>query len=113
MANKRKRLLRPLHREPSKSSDGFNRKLITPMIVGAVLNPINSSIIAVSLVPIGTAFGAAPSSTAWLVSGLYLATALGQPVVGKLVDVYGPKRLYLAGAIFTPDAPAMIVRLEC
>ena len=67
------------------------------MILGAILNPINSSIIAVALVPIGIALGAPASETAWLVSGLYLATAVGQPVVGRLVDLYGPRRLYLAG----------------
>ena len=75
----------------------FNRRLLTPMILGSVLNPVNSSIIAVSLVPIGRAFGAMPSETAWLVSALYLATAIGQPVVGRLVDTYGPRRLYLLG----------------
>ena len=48
--------------------------------------------------PIGVAFGAPPSQTAWLVSALYLATAIGQPVVGRLVDIYGPRRLYLVGA---------------
>ena len=68
------------------------------MILGSVLNPINSSIIAVSLVPIGIALGAPPSRTAWLVSALYLATAIGQPVVGRLVDTYGPRRLFLAGS---------------
>ena len=67
------------------------------MILGAILNPVNSSIIAVSLVPIGRAFGAPASETAWLVSSLYVATAIGQPVVGRLVDAYGPRRLYLAG----------------
>ncbi len=77
--------------------DGFNRWLLAPMILGSVLNPVNSSIIAVSLVPIGRAFGAMPSETAWLVSALYLATAIGQPVVGRLVDTYGPRRLYLLG----------------
>jgi MFS family permease len=61
-----------------------------------VLNPINSSIIAVSLVPIGVAFGAPPSQTAWLVSALYLATAVGQPVVGRLIDLFGPRRMFLA-----------------
>jgi MFS family permease len=67
------------------------------MLFGSVLNPINSSMIAVALVPIGVAFGAPPAETAWLVSALYLATAVGQPVVGRLVDMYGPRRLYLAG----------------
>jgi MFS family permease len=77
--------------------EAFDRRLLAPLIVGAVLNPVNSSIIAVSLVPIGVAFGAPASHTAWLVSALYLATAIGQPVVGRLIDAYGPRRLYLAG----------------
>ncbi|ETK37651.1 MFS transporter [Microbispora sp. ATCC PTA-5024] len=65
------------------------------MLLGSVLNPINSTIISVALVPIGTALGAPVSQTAWLVSALYLATALGQPVVGRLVDIFGPRRLFL------------------
>jgi nicotinamidase-related amidase/predicted MFS family arabinose efflux permease len=68
------------------------------MILGSILNPVNSSMIAVALVPIGIALGAPPAETAWLVSALYLATAIGQPVTGRLVDLYGPRRLYLAGA---------------
>ncbi|MFL4908988.1 MFS transporter [Streptomyces sp. MMS24-I2-30] len=73
----------------------FDRRLIPPMVVGAILNPINSTIVAVALVPIGVALGAPPAQTAWLVSGLYLATALGQPVVGRLIDLFGPRRLFL------------------
>jgi MFS family permease len=74
---------------------GFDRGLIAPMVLGAILNPVNSSTLAVALVPIGVAFHALPARTAWLVSALYLATATGQPVVGRLVDRYGPRRLYL------------------
>ncbi|CAI9394143.1 MULTISPECIES: MFS transporter [Bacillaceae] len=91
----------------------FNQKLIAPMILGSILNPINSSIISVTLIPIGKAFGVSPSQTAWLISALYLATAIGQPVVGKLIDLYGPRLLFLIAtslvglssfiAIFTPD----------
>lgn len=78
--------------------NAFDRRLVPPMVLGAVLNPINSSMVAVALVPIGIAFGAPPADTAWLVSGLYLATAIGQPVVGRLVDTFGPRRLFLAGS---------------
>ncbi|MET8637289.1 MFS transporter [Streptomyces sp. NPDC004074] len=74
---------------------GFDRRLVPPMMLGSVLNPINSTIVAVALVPIGAAFGAPPSQTAWLVSALYLATALGQPIVGRLIDIFGPRRLFL------------------
>jgi MFS family permease len=71
------------------------------MMMGAALNPVNSSIISVSLVPIGAAFGAPPSRTAWLISALYLATAIGQPVMGRLIDLFGPRRLFLAGTALT------------
>jgi MFS family permease len=77
------------------SADGFDPRLFAPLISGAVLNPVNSSIIAVALVPIGVAFGEPASATAWLISSLYLATAVGQPVVGRLIDMYGPRRLFL------------------
>ncbi|MFD5819038.1 MFS transporter [Streptomyces sp. NPDC127038] len=87
------RLTPARHRPP----DRFDRRLIAPMVLGSVLNPVNSSMIAVALVPIGRALGASPAETAWLVSGLYLATSVGQPVIGRLVDLFGPRRLYLAG----------------
>ncbi|QWF79280.1 MFS transporter [Amycolatopsis sp. CA-230715] len=88
-------------RSSRRERGGFDRRLLLPMMLGAVLNPVNSSILSVSLVPIGVAFGAPPARTAWLVSALYLATAIGQPVVGRLVDLYGPRPLYLAGAGLT------------
>ncbi|WP_448061708.1 MFS transporter [Cellulomonas hominis] len=78
--------------------DTFNRRLVAPMILGSLLNPVNSSMLAVALVPIGLALGASPSATAWLVSALYLTTAVGQPVVGRLVDRHGPRPLYLIGS---------------
>ncbi|MFE0460474.1 MFS transporter [Kitasatospora sp. NPDC058965] len=86
-----------LRRTDRPAPGGFDRRLVAPMVLGSILNPINSSMIAVALVPIGAAFGAPPSRTAWLVTGLYLATAVGQPVIGRLVDSYGPRRLYLIG----------------
>ena len=92
-------LLARARRRPSgPPADRFDRRLITPMILGSILNPINSSMIAVALIPIGAALGAPASETAWLVSGLYLATAVGQPVVGRLIDVYGPRLLFLVGS---------------
>ncbi|MEV5834267.1 MFS transporter [Nocardia sp. NPDC052112] len=96
--------------ERSESSTGatrFDRRLIAPMILGSILNPINSSMLAVALVPIGKAFGASPSETVWLVSALYVATAVGQPVVGRFIDRYGPRRLYLLGTALVGIAGAL------
>lgn len=93
--------LRPGSGARSGARDAFDRRLLAPMMLGSILNPVNSSILSVSLVPIGAAFGAPPSRTAWLISALYLATSVGQPVVGRLVDLYGPRRLFLVGTSLT------------
>jgi MFS family permease len=82
-------------------TDAFDRRLFAPMLLGTILNPVNSSIVAVALVPIGAAFGAPASQTAWLVSALYLATSIGQPLIGRFVDVFGPRRMFLIGAALT------------
>lgn len=91
-------LAQRLHLSPAKASPAaFDRKLIAPMVLGSIMNPVNSSMLAVALIPIGLAFGTSPSTTAWLVSALYVTTAVGQPVVGRLVDMFGPRPLYLIG----------------
>jgi MFS family permease len=82
---------------PSPGDVGFGRRFVTATSIGSVLNPINSSIIAVALVSIGQAFDVGTYATAWLVSALYLATAVGQPTMGKLADRLGARRVYLAG----------------
>ena len=83
---------------------GFGLRFVIATSAGSVLNPVNSSIIAVALVSIGHAFGAGPGTTGWLVSALYLATAVGQPTMGRLADRLGARRVYLAGLV--SSAPA-------
>ncbi|EKS9794718.1 MULTISPECIES: MFS transporter [Burkholderia] len=77
-------------------------KLVGPIVLGTLLNALNSSMIAVALVSIQQAFaphGAAQEriDTLWLVSGLYLATAAGQPTMGRLADRFGAKRIFCIG----------------
>jgi MFS family permease len=77
----------------------FSPKFVVAASFGSVLNPVNSSIIAVALVSIGKAFGIGADSTAWLLSALYLATAIGQPTMGRLADLVGPRKVYLTGTV--------------
>ena len=95
-----------MHTETTKS---FNKKYYAPMILSSIMNPINSSIIAVALLPISRALGVSPKDTAWLVSALYLTTAIGQPVCGKLIDLYGPKKLFLASAVLVLIGSSLII----
>ncbi|WP_236046529.1 MFS transporter [Streptacidiphilus fuscans] len=82
----------------------FSGTMMTPLLIGVALNPINSTMIATALVSIGTAFGVGVSSTAWLVAILYLASAVGQPTMGKLADLIGPRRIFLTGLLMVVAA---------
>ncbi|WP_424641433.1 MFS transporter [Embleya sp. AB8] len=84
---------------PTPERAGFGARFTAATAIGSVLNPINSSIIAIALVSIGQAFGVDTGSTTWLVSALYLATAIGQPTAGRLADLFGPRRVYLGGMV--------------
>ncbi|MEV6670191.1 MFS transporter [Streptomyces sp. NPDC051162] len=86
---------------PSEHGAGpaFGGRFMAPLLLGAVLNPVNTTAIATALVAIGHDFGTGPAGTAWLVSSLYLASAVGQPLMGRLADLLGPRRVFLAGLV--------------
>lgn len=63
---------------------------------GSMLQPLNSSMIAVAIIAIADQFGSL-DGTAWVISGLYIATAVVSPAAGRLGVLFGPRRMYLAG----------------
>lgn len=90
---------------------------ILPIAIGSLLQALNSSMIALALVDIREDFDAG-ASAAWLISGLYLATAVGAPTMGRLADMIGPRRVFVGGlaviavaaapAPFAPDIGTLI-----
>lgn len=66
---------------------------------GTLLNPLNSSMIAVALISLQTAFGVSTATASWLISAFYLAAAIGMPVMGRLADLVGSRRVFCAGFI--------------
>ena len=72
---------------------------ITAVALGMLLNPLNSSMIAVALSRIQNQFSLSFTDASWLISTYYLASGIGQPVMGKLGDVFGLKKMYLIGLI--------------
>jgi MFS family permease len=75
----------------------FSWRFTAPLFIGSALNPINSSLIATALVPIARGLGVPIGRTAALVTALYLASAIAQPTAGKAAEVFGPRRVFLAG----------------
>ncbi|WP_241779859.1 MFS transporter [Streptomyces natalensis] len=77
----------------------FGARFMTPLLLGSLLNPVNSTMIATALVTIGRTFHVGPAGTASLLSAMYVASAVGQPLMGRLADRIGPRRVFLAGAV--------------
>ncbi|MFH8407575.1 MFS transporter [Streptomyces sp. NPDC018019] len=84
---------------PAETERGFGARLMTPLLLGSVLNPINSTMIATSLVAIARDFRVGAADTAWLISAMYLASAVAQPSMGRLADRLGPRRVFTAGLV--------------
>src|SRR6202000_2555809 len=75
-----------------------------PLALGSMLNPINSTMISTALAPIGKGFGATVAQTVWLIAGLYLTSAIAQPTMGRLADLFGPRRIYLISLVLVAIA---------
>ncbi|WP_164525483.1 MFS transporter [Siminovitchia acidinfaciens] len=85
--------------------------LVVTIGLGTLLNPLNSSMISVALTRMQQEFELTFADASWLISVFYLASAAGQPVMGKLSDMFGPKRMFLAGLI-TVAAASMLAPLS-
>jgi MFS family permease len=92
-------------------------RVVLPVVLGTLLNALNSSMIAVALVSIQGEFHAG-AEVVWLISGLYLATAVAQPTMGRLADQFGPRRVFNTGLVLVtvasvaaPFAPSLGVLL--
>ena len=100
-------------------SESQARWLLLTVAVGTTLAPLNSTMIAVALPDIQDAFGVSVTATAWLVTIYLVAMAVGQPIGGRLGDLYGRRRVYLfglawfaiasAGCAFAPNLLVLII----
>jgi MFS family permease len=80
---------------------------VAALSLGTLLNPLNSSMIAVALVPLQHDFGVDVTAVTWVITSFYLASAAGQPLMGRLADRFGPRRLFLFGMVVVALACAL------
>lgn len=77
-----------------------NRALfLTAVASGTMLNPLNSSMISLALHNIQRDFHLSFTAVSWLISSFYLASAVAQPVTGKIGDLIGSKKTFLFGLL--------------
>ena len=70
---------------------------VAGLSLGTSLNPLNSSMIAVALVVLREDFGLDVATVTWVITSFYLTSAAGQPLMGRLADRFGPRRLFMLG----------------
>lgn len=72
-------------------------RLVLTLALGTLLNPLNSSMIAIALVSLQRDFDVGIATSTWMASGFYLAAAVGQPLMGRFADQFGARRIFILG----------------
>lgn len=78
-----------------------SKRFAAAVLPGPALNPINTTMISVALVPISMQTGVSAATAVWLVAGLYLVSAVFMPTFGTFADIFGPRKVYVFGLIVT------------
>lgn len=73
--------------------------LLISVGLGVLLNPLNSSMIAVAIARLQNVYQLAFTEVSWIIFVFYLASAVAQPVMGKASDLFGRKKIFLAGLV--------------
>lgn len=81
--------------EKEKGIVGF----LTPLVLGNMLNPLNSTMLSTAILTILTVFQQDPVAASLLITPLYFASAIGQPLMGALCDIFNPIKINIFGLI--------------
>ena len=92
--------------------------LILAIALGVILNPLNTTMITVALPAIQNDFQLTSKDISWLIASYFIVSAIFLPLVGKLSDFYGRKKIFLFGlllvaisSLLAPLSPNMMFLL--
>ncbi len=74
-----------------------SRWLLICIGLGVLLNPLNSSMIAVAIARLQNVYHLDYTGVSWIIFSFYIASAVAQPVMGKASDLFGRRRIFLTG----------------
>jgi MFS family permease len=80
------------------AADRYPRRLLVTVLAAVIVFSSSMTIVSASLPTMAASLGSTESFLAWSVTGLFLMMAVGTPVLGRVGDVYGHRRVFLAGA---------------
>lgn len=73
------------------------RIIIFAVSLGAILNPLNTTMITVAIPAIQEDFQLSSTDISWLIASYFIISAIFTPMIGKLSDLYGRKFIFLIG----------------
>ncbi|MGR0220803.1 MFS transporter [Agromyces sp. ZXT2-6] len=87
-------------RRPSAGSRRHEtRWIVAALCTGTILSALNSGMVAVALSTLRRAFAVDVATVTWVISAFYLTSAVLQPLMGRLADRYGPRRVFAFGMV--------------
>ena len=79
--------------------DGYPRRLLITVIAGLIVFSSSMTIVSASLPTMADDLDSTESFLSWAVTGLFLVMAVGTPILGRLGDIHGHRKVFLAGSI--------------
>jgi len=73
--------------------------VIIAIALGAILNPLNTTMITVALPSIQHDFSLSSKDISWLIASYFIVSAIFLPIIGRLSDHYGRKKIFLIGLL--------------
>ncbi|WJL97118.1 MFS transporter [Microbacterium sp. ET2] len=81
----------------ARHKDARAGQVIAALCLGTALSALNSGMIAVALSTLRGVFAVDVATVTWVISVFYLASAVLQPLMGRLADRFGPRRIFTLG----------------
>ena len=78
--------------------EGYPTRLLVTIIMAIVVFTSSMTLVSAALPTLASAFGSTEAFLSWSVTGLFLAMAVGTPILGRLGDLQGHRRWFLIGA---------------
>jgi len=83
----------------AEGDDGYPRRLLITVIASLIVFSSSMTIVSASLPTMADDLDSTESFLSWAVTGLFLVMAVGTPILGRLGDIHGHRRVFLAGSI--------------
>jgi MFS family permease len=89
------------------SEEKIPYRFIIPLMLGAMMNPLNSTMLATALVTLCKSYKISPGDGAILITSLYITSTIAQPLMGRLADMFSAKKINTLGFILVLIASAL------